>query len=281
LDEFIEMSQRLPEGFWGNCNQDQIKKLWKWPAGRFDVNAKNIDVQFNMALLQECDPEHDQKHRVRLVRHFYNLPSLSRKDLVQLAGTSLAAIDWDSIGDYRHTGHQALQLALTRYTGGVAFESKELRTTTLEPSVWAQPVAEGVDVDGLISWLQANGDADCADRSVCATFWLKEMQLPDSKLKTLKALGMSKEDMRGCIIDHQSKGAKGSEEILSFDLEFEDFDLERLPWLAKLIEHFKRDRTQAPVMMGPRKCGKSQFLMALCAWVSAQDKAAKIVKCEP
>jgi hypothetical protein len=278
LTDFLEASQRLPKGFWGTWSQDQVKKFFKWPVGPFDVNAKNVDFQFNLGLVKEHDPDNDGSRRIRLVRHFFNLPAMGRNELVQLAGDKAYAssLDWEALGDYRTTGHQVLQLVISRHLGGVTFQSKTLRPAKCK--VVSEIAAPNVDVDALMIWLKEAGDADVDDRSVFETFYFKEMLKPDSNLKTLKTMGMSKETMKACIIDSQTKGSKGSAEVLSWDLTFEDFDLERLPWLKNLIEHFGRDRTQGPVLVGPRKCGKTQLLMTLMFHISATDKQAKVAE---
>lgn len=272
--EFIEVAQSLPEGFWGKADKTLLERLWVWPAGPFDVNARNIDFQINIGLSCPSDPDHDGKTNIRLIRHYYNMPSLTRANLLKLTGTTDAGIDWDAIGDYRAGGHLALQLALTKHIGGITFQSKRLSKSLQR--LPATVSADGVDVDTLLDWVKHNGDADPADRSIFTAWWAKEAMKADSNLKTLKAVGISKDDIRNIIMDYQSKGAKGSEEMLAFDLTFDDFDVDRLPWLKAFIEHFKRDRTQGPVLLGPRKCGKSQFLLALCMWASDADKKEKM-----
>lgn len=279
---FLEAGKLLPTGFWGTLSQGALEDIWQWPTGEFDPAAKNVDFQFNVGLLSERDEERENKPKVRLLRHFYNLRGgLKKSQLEGLAGTCRCALNWTDIGDYRARGHQSLQMALTQQIGGITFQSKRLSKTRLPQNIPAEVPADRVEVKELVQWLKDNGDADVADRSVFSVFYAQEYLKPDSKLKSLKAVGIGREECRGIILDHQSKGAKGSAEINDWNLTFEDFDLERLPWLKAAVEHFKENRTQGPVMSGPRKCGKTQFLITLCYWVSMQEKQCAIDNDEP
>jgi hypothetical protein len=58
--------------------------------------------------------------------------------------------------------------------------------------------------------------------------------------------------------------SKGAAEVVDFDLEYADFDLDRLPWLKDIVEHYEKDQTQGLFLSGPAKCGKTQFLQTLC-----------------
>jgi len=264
----------LLPGAFGDLSLDRVQAIWKWPEGAFHPKAGNMDVQINFGACG-TDPSDPSRCRVRLLRHFFNLPKgLGSHEVRALAGTAECLLDWAKLeelstggksdpGRFAQTvalGPTYLQAYLSMCVGGTTLQSKRLVDKRGSGEA-GEPVA--TDVAALHVWLKNFGEAEPEDPGVFSEFYFGELLKADSPMKTCKAMGMAYGHMERIVLAHRSKGAKGCAEIVEHDLARHHFDTERNEWLVALFDRFDADPTKGIAIFGPRKCGKTQLLQTL------------------